>query len=453
MRKFKSIAVLLCWIGLLWTGLAAVAADMTQTYLVVDLSAGVQATSYPVSYLNAVPASGWTDEHKTSKLVLRKIPAGSFLMGSPESETGRDKDEVPHQVTFSKDYYLGVFEITQRQWELVMGSNPVAGSTFENATAPVGKVSYTDIRGTANGAKWPITSAVDATSFIGVLRARTGLTLLDLPTESEWEYACRAGTTTRFNGGDEMTGAAWGPSPATVAVGSFAPNAWGLYDCHGNVDEWVLDWYADYPSVAMMDPWGNLTGVFRVFRGGSFGNDAAQCRSAYRCAALPTHRDNSTGFRLALRADFVNLDGVTSKGVPYIWIARQPELDESIGSGEITGDDFERIGDKTAANGKNTVTDCYIGGLDPTDPTDFFTVSIKMVDDKPVVTWLPDLNEGGTKKERIYQVDTKTDLRDAWELHELKDGEEFKAPFYGLPGDPRRFFRVRVLLPGYEDVK
>ncbi len=241
MRKFKSIAVFLCCAGLLWTGLAVVAADMSQAYLVIDLSAGTQVTSYPVSYLDEVPASGWTDEHKTGKLVLRKITAGSFLMGSPETEAERDKDEAPHQVTFSKDYYLGVFEITQKQWELVMGTNLVAGSTFENATAPVGKVFYTDIHGAADGAKWPITSAVDTASFIGVLRARTGLTLLDLPTESEWKYACRAGTATRFNGGDEMTGASWARSLTTVAVGSFAPNAWGLYDCHGNVDEWVLD--------------------------------------------------------------------------------------------------------------------------------------------------------------------------------------------------------------------
>ncbi|NCC93545.1 MAG: formylglycine-generating enzyme family protein, partial [Opitutae bacterium] len=179
-------------------------------YLVVDLSEGPDATNWPVSYLAAPPVGGWTDEYKTTKLVLRRIPAGAFTMGSPEDELGREGDEPQHEVTLTKDFYIGVFEVTQKQWERVMGNWP---SYFNNATyrdsRPVEQVSYYDVReNPANSddpaVYWPSNDLVNADSFMGKLRAKTG-EAFDLPTEAQWEHACRAGTTNAMNRGKELT--------------------------------------------------------------------------------------------------------------------------------------------------------------------------------------------------------------------------------------------------------
>ncbi len=187
--------------GLLLIVGAALGADV---YMVIDLSGGTGASSYPVTYLSSVPAGGWADTYKTTKLVLRKIPAGTFTMGSPTGELGRQSDEIQHTVTLTKAFYIGVFEVTQRQWELVMGNRP---SYFNNsayyATRPVEQVSYNDVReNPANSAispNWPASSQVHPDSFMGKLRSKTGFATFDLPTESQWEYACRAGTVTALN--------------------------------------------------------------------------------------------------------------------------------------------------------------------------------------------------------------------------------------------------------------
>ena len=298
----------------------------TSLYMVVDLSGGTSASSYPVTYLTAVPSGGWTDTYKTTKLVMRKIPAGTFTMGSPSGELGRDSDETQHAVTLTKAFYIGVFEITQRQWELVMGNKP---SYFNNATyyatRPVEQVSYYDIReNPANSddsaVNWPANSAVNAASFMGKLRSKTGLATFDLPTESQWEYACRAGTTTALNSGKNLTstgqdanmaevGRYWynggsgysqscAPSAGTATVGSYLPNAWGLYDMHGNVLEWCLDWYGAYPGTTS-DPAGAASGSLRVLRGGSWCSYANYCRSAFRGSNIPFIRYYSIGFRAA----------------------------------------------------------------------------------------------------------------------------------------------------------
>jgi RNA polymerase sigma factor (sigma-70 family) len=313
-------------------------------YLVIDLSGGPSASNYPVGYLSAVPSGGWTDEYKTTKLVMRKIPAGTFIMGSPTNELGRYELGLPrhaetqHTVTLTKAFYLGVFEVTQRQWELVMGNKP---SYFSNATCyatrPVEQVSYCDIRESKNNRAmnptWPATNAVHADSFMGRLRAKTGVTGFDLPTESQWEYACRAGTDTalnsghnltkqsqdaqmnvvgryRDNGGVAISNRVWWSSPGwetnhgTVAVGTYQANAWGLYDMHGNVQEACLDWYGTYPGT-VTDPKGaaaaNVSDPSRVRRGGSWYGSAGVCRSAERYPNIwPDGRSDGLGFRAAM---------------------------------------------------------------------------------------------------------------------------------------------------------
>ena len=244
--------------------------DDLQSYLVIDLSGGPNAASYPVSNLTDIPSGGWTDEYKTTKLVLRRIDPGTFTMGSPDGEVGRQSGETQHEVTLTHSYYIGVFELTQRQWELVMGTRPSAFSnTVCYATRPVEKVSYNQIRGADLGKWWPQMNAVDEASVMGKLRAKTGR-LFDLPTEAQWEYACRAGTATALNSGKNLSqstgvdanmaevgrfyynSGAYNNSydyngstdeTGTAKVGSYMPNAWGLYDMHGNVGEFCLDWY------------------------------------------------------------------------------------------------------------------------------------------------------------------------------------------------------------------
>ena len=295
-------------------------------YLVVDLSGGPSASSYPVSYLAAVPGGGWTDEHKTTKLVLRRLPATApdFTMGSPSGEMGRNTDETQHTVTLSQGFYVCVFEVTQKQWERVTGLWP---SYFDNASyrdaRPVEQVSYNAIRGSSAGAGWPASGAVDASSFLGLLRARTGLAF-DLPTEAQWEYACRAGTTTALNSGYNLTstgqdarmdavGRYWynggsgytqsgdtsDTSVGSAKVGSYLPNAWGLYDMHGNVWQWCLDWYGNYPGT-VSDPKGASSGSARVIRGGGWYDYDNACRSANRTGYPPDGVNFHIGFRVAL---------------------------------------------------------------------------------------------------------------------------------------------------------
>ena len=264
-------------------------------YCVIDLSEGPDATQWPVSYRSAVPPDGWTAEYKTMKLVLRRIEAGTFIMWY-------DQSDESHRVTLTKPFYMGVFEVTQRQWELVMGSWP-GSSPFSSYgrgdTYPAYYVSYHDIRGSSSGAQWPASSAVDASSFLGRLRAKTGLDF-DLPTEAQWEYACRAGTTTKYYWGVTMDGAyAWyldNSGSTTHPVGTRLPNTWGLYDMSGNVWEWCRDW--DGALAYGTDPAGSASGSCRVERGGSWDYDADYCASSYRVNDVPFYRDNNRGFRL-----------------------------------------------------------------------------------------------------------------------------------------------------------
>lgn len=319
----------ICWdmlkdgiAGKVANGAVRVAYD-NAPYCVIDLSSGTDAVFYPASYLASAPAGGWTDEYKTTKLVLRRIEAGTFIMGD-------DQTKSSCRVTLTKPFYIGVFEVTQRQWELVMGTRP---SYFTNlscyASRPVEEVSYDDIRGSSAGTNWPASSAVDATSFLGKLRAKTGLDDFDLPTEAQWEYACRAGTTSEYNNGGSTTndlntlgrykynGGRYNryctTENGTAAVGSYLPNIWGLYDMHGNVFECCLDWHdterrkssstGEMVNVSRWriygtDPIGHSSGSYRVGRGGGWNFYASDCTSSYRFLNDPSNRYNYFGFRL-----------------------------------------------------------------------------------------------------------------------------------------------------------
>ncbi len=296
----------------------ATAISSASNYLVIDLSGGTEAASYPVSYLSDVPAGGWSDDYKTTKMVMRLIPAGTYIMGSPQGEVGAYKnDETQHKVTLTKPFYAGVFEVTQKQYELVTGSTH---SRYQGIARPVEEVSYNMLRGTDKGAGWPVNNEVDGTSFFGILRAKTGLSF-DLPTEAQWEFACRAGTTTSLNSGKNLTSEGEDANMAEVAryrynqndgkggysehttVGSYLPNAWGLYDMHGNVSEWCLDWYNESYGGNAVDPKGASANVdnCRVERGGTRSQNAQFCRSAMRGKASITSIGNyNLGFRVFL---------------------------------------------------------------------------------------------------------------------------------------------------------
>ena len=279
------------------------------------------------------------DACRTTQLWMRRIPAGTFMMGSPENEDYRQVDyEQLHQVTLSQGFYIGIFELTQKQFKLIAGYDAVLdyyGGDLSYAqwdmddARPVLYLSYEDIRGSVKGLDWPNSGhAVDEGSFLATLRAKTGGLAFDLPTEAQWEYACRAGTTTPLNSGKYLTDPGKCPNVAEVArymfnedfeyydgkggfrrftrVGYYLPNNWGLYDMHGNVREWCLDRWKDfsysnnYSSVPVTDPVGRADGDLRIVRGGGFyADEASHCRSAIRFTHNTHQKDGDyVGIRL-----------------------------------------------------------------------------------------------------------------------------------------------------------
>jgi formylglycine-generating enzyme required for sulfatase activity len=238
------------------------------------------------------------------------VAAGTFTMRSPSSEVSRQSREGPqHQVTISKGFYLGKYEVTQKEWVAVMGSNP---SNWKGDNLPVENVSWFDVIDYCNALsrREGLTPAY-AISGINVTWNK-GANGYRLPTEAEWEYACRAGTTSPFSTGSNITTSQAnynGNYPynnnakgiyreKTTAVGSFAANYWGLYDMHGNVYEWCWDWYGDYASGSQTDPSGAASGANRVSRGGSWDYYAEYVRSASRDGSTPSFRSLNLGFRL-----------------------------------------------------------------------------------------------------------------------------------------------------------
>jgi formylglycine-generating enzyme required for sulfatase activity len=229
------------------------------------------------------------------KLVL--TPKGTFMMGSPESEEARFEDETQHEVTISKDYYLGVHEVTQAQYEKVMGTKP---SYFQGD----------EIKGSSTNNPVESVSWLDAVEFCKKLsdlpEEKAAGRVYRLPTEAEWEYACRAGSKSAYSFGESSKSLgdyAWfdgNSNNQTHPVGEKKANAWGLYDMHGNVWEWCSDWYGEYPNGAVSDPVGPREGSDRVNRGGGWFIRAADCRSALRGRYYPSNRNDGHGFRVAL---------------------------------------------------------------------------------------------------------------------------------------------------------
>ena len=234
------------------------------------------------------------------EVAFRWAPAGRFTMGCPEDEEGHSDSEMQHEVILTQGFWLAETETTQALWKAVMGSNP---SEFTgDDLLPVENVSWEDCQ-----------------EFIRKLNGLkvSGTGTFRLPTESEWEYACRAGTTTAFPWGNVLNGDKancngnypYGTETKgkylekTTRVGSYESNAWGLYDMIGNVWEWCQDWYDDYPSGTQTDPQGAASGVGRVLRGGSWIFGPRDCRSAYRHCNDPANRRSDYGFRLAMTGE------------------------------------------------------------------------------------------------------------------------------------------------------
>lgn len=315
-------------------------------YMVCDLTV-TNCISYFASE-DALPYDVTNDVYKTTHFVMRRIHATGrpWRMGSPEQrETGDVLDDgtdlsetmsVPHTVVLTNDYYIGVYPVTQKQYWFMTGgygdggeSPSTADVDGEDVFRPVESVSYQDLRGTCS---WPADGHAVGGSLLKI-RALTGLADLDLPTDAQWEFACRAGTGSGYNNGKECTtrktsGTAcpnlhvlgWYGGNASKygnsggypqPVGEKLPNAWGLYDMHGNVNEWCLDWYssgADYTAtfaegwesgVPTLEPVGAASGTARVVRGGDYFYGPLYARSAYRLNTTPDKRSMHYGVRLA----------------------------------------------------------------------------------------------------------------------------------------------------------
>ena len=329
------------------------ALDNTPDYMAVDISAAAQPdtqTYYPAA--DFVPGGVTNSLYTTTTLLMRKIMAKdvTWTMGSTtlENQNRLAAHEATHQVKLANNYYIGVYEITQSQWSQVATNNTtaVANFTTERFMRPMEKVCYNEIRNAANSTtanaayNWP--NDPNPSSFLGLLRSKSGLDF-DLPSEAQWEFAARAGNGVGYwndgtpilnanpdanlnllgryerNGGKVLSGTSYvdpaancGVTNGTAIVGSYLPNAWGIYDMHGNVWEWCLDWYEDninaHGGAVNIDPSApaktlyGASGANRVGRGGSWIFAAGYCRPAFRSYITPSSRVNDYGFRVLCSA-------------------------------------------------------------------------------------------------------------------------------------------------------
>lgn len=295
------------------------AVDNTPDYLVVDLAPVSTRRVRYYADVESLPGGLLENEaYRTTMLVLKKIVARDVMwsMGAGAGEASRQNNEVLHTVTLPNNYYLAVFETTQGQWaEIMAGTGNSAQPTFTGNMRPMESISFNEVResaktGTDSRYRYPAGPCPD--SFLGRLSERTGIAF-DLPSEAQWEYACKAGhgdntygdgtrydtsTSGMFPGRCLNTG---GSTDATAVVGSYSPNSWGLYDMHGNVAELVLDFYV----AEWTEPNGLVqyeSGSGPVKRGGAYNLGASSCRSSTRADAGVSSRPNTNGFRVCARA-------------------------------------------------------------------------------------------------------------------------------------------------------
>ena len=304
----KDNYVFLGWTG---TDIPSGEASMTVTIPQGSTNSRSYVASWVCSVYTFTLAEGVT-------LEMRRCPAGTFIMGSPDNEIGSNSNEHPqHQVTISQDFYMGTYEVTQAQWRAIMGNNPSANTSGSEINLPVENVNCEDI-GAYEGASEGFLQKINA-QLVDYIP--TGYKF-DLPTEAQWEYACRAGTTKALNNNknleyedsqdsnlDEVAWYKqnWGESEGmTNTVGTLAPNDWGLYDMLGNVEEWCRDGYTEnyyqqcIDNNVTTDPEAyNPTSTYHVTRGGNYNSDPKYCRSAYR-SYNPWYRMSNYSFRLAL---------------------------------------------------------------------------------------------------------------------------------------------------------
>ena len=286
----------------------------------------LSSSPYVVADTNAVTAPrfyrAFAQQVRTNVVTTNMvwIPPGTFVMGSPTNEAERSSEETQHTVTLTQGFYMGKYAVTQGEYLALMGSNPSVFTTRDtrgNSISP-------DLNRPVEMVSWD-----EATNYCAYLTQQEQASwrlpvgwVYRLPTESEWEYACRAGTTTAFNFGSAIYGGMenfydyyeydasigdilvsnpavpWLPRMTTV--GSYQPNAWGLYDMHGNLWEWCRDWYDTYPTGSVTDPQGSPSGSWKVIRGGEWGADGGECRSAFRGGVPPSWRGDNSGFRVVL---------------------------------------------------------------------------------------------------------------------------------------------------------